>query len=203
MSYQGTPYHDAKHPGGPQRIPGRVMCACYDLGGENVAYHTNGGVNHGSGELNPVDGSYLHSFRLHEGVSTSYVKFFNEIDNSIYNKVQPEEHMLYVGWTEPGEWIKLTVDVAETAAYAVSLLYTSQQGGQISLSVDGRDVTGPLNIPTTYRADDPLDWRQWHHWNKLEIARADLTEGVQVLTLRTVENGNMNYGYLEFTTVSL
>jgi hypothetical protein len=28
--------------------------------------------NHGSGELNPADGSYLNEFRIHEGVDTSY-----------------------------------------------------------------------------------------------------------------------------------
>ena len=202
MDYTGTPYSDARWPGGPQSIPGRVMCAYYDAGGEGTAYHDKDGVNHGSGELNPVDGSYLHSFRMDEGVSTTYVKFFDEIDNSPYNVVLPEEHMLYVGWTEPGDWVRYSVNVAQTGTYTVSLLYTSHEGGKISLSVDGRDATGPLEITSTYRDDDPLDWRQWHHWNKAEITKVDLTAGTHVLTLHTVENGNMNYAYLEFTTVS-
>ena len=35
----GQPYHDSVyHSGGPQVIPGRVMCAYYDLGGEGVAW---------------------------------------------------------------------------------------------------------------------------------------------------------------------
>jgi hypothetical protein len=37
--YEGLPYHDNRYQGGPQKIPGRVMCAYYDLGGEGVAYH--------------------------------------------------------------------------------------------------------------------------------------------------------------------
>ena len=34
--YKGLPYHDSRYQGGPQKIPGRVLCAYYDLGGEGV-----------------------------------------------------------------------------------------------------------------------------------------------------------------------
>ena len=34
--YKGLPYHDSHYSGGPQKIPGRVLCAYYDLGGEGV-----------------------------------------------------------------------------------------------------------------------------------------------------------------------
>ena len=37
--YAGVPYHDSVFNGGPQKVPGRVMCAYYDLGGEGIAYH--------------------------------------------------------------------------------------------------------------------------------------------------------------------
>ncbi|MEJ0088959.1 MAG: hypothetical protein WDM80_04290 [Limisphaerales bacterium] len=37
--------------GGPQKIPGRVQCARYDLGDEGVAYHDTDTVNNGSGRL--------------------------------------------------------------------------------------------------------------------------------------------------------
>ena len=37
--YAGVPYHDNEYHGGPQKIPGRVLCAYYDLGGEGIAYH--------------------------------------------------------------------------------------------------------------------------------------------------------------------
>ena len=35
--YKGLPYHDSRYPGGPQKIPGQVLCAYYDMGGEGVA----------------------------------------------------------------------------------------------------------------------------------------------------------------------
>jgi len=37
--YRGKPFRDSIYHGGPQKIPGRVQCAYYDLGGEGVAYH--------------------------------------------------------------------------------------------------------------------------------------------------------------------
>ncbi len=198
-SYEGQPYGDSVYAGGPQVIPGRVMCAYYDLGGEGVAYHDTVAVNRGSGMLNPLNGSYLNGFRAGESVDISYTKFYDDIDNSPYNFVEPEKEMLYVGWTDPGEWVKYTVDVRKTGRYSVNILYTSNRGGAISISFDDADRTGPINIISTYREDDPVDWRQWHHWNRMEgIAGIDLEEGLHVCTLHTVEQGQMNYAYLEF-----
>ena len=57
--HKGLPYHDSRYSGGPQKIPGQVLCAYYDLGGEGIAYHDSDPQNHGSGELNPADGTYL------------------------------------------------------------------------------------------------------------------------------------------------
>ena len=198
MNYPGKPFHDSVFSGGPQSIPGRIWCAYYDFGGESVAYHDSDPVNHGSGGLNPADGSYLNEFRINEAVDTTYTKD-GEYDNNAYNFVEPPLGMLYVGWTKPGEWIKYTVDVKQAGMYSVHLFYTSHDGGEIALSVNDRDVTGPIKIQSTYREDDPLDWRQWHHWNRMiGIARLDLEQGVQVITLHTVSSGNMNYAYLDF-----
>jgi len=123
--YQGTPFHDSVYKGGPQVIPGKVYCAYYDIGGEGIAYHDSDAKNSGSGGLNPADGTYLNQFRMNEAVDTSYTKFHDQIDNNPYNLVQPPEGQLYVGWTEPGEWVNLTVDVARAGVYTIDLLYTS------------------------------------------------------------------------------
>jgi len=50
--YAGKPFQDVTHTNGAQVIPGRIECACYDLGGEGIAYHDTDPTNHGSGELN-------------------------------------------------------------------------------------------------------------------------------------------------------
>src|SRR5580658_2093930 len=150
--YRGVPYHDSAFNGGPQRIPGRVQCAYFDLGGEGVAYHTSDTRNHGSGELNPANGTYLNEFRMHEAIGTSYTKFHDAIDNNPFNLVQPPEGQLYVGWTSAGEWIKITVDVERAGTYAIDLLYTSNRGGQISLDLNGNPLTPPIGVVSTRSA---------------------------------------------------
>jgi hypothetical protein len=197
--YQGKPFHDGVYQGGPQRIPGKVFCAYYDIGGEGIAYHDTDAKNNGSGGLNPADGTYLNQFRMNEGVDTSYTKFHDQIDNNPYNLVQPSEGQLYVGWTEPGEWFNLTVEVERAGVYTIDLLYTSNRGGEISFDLNGQKLTGPVNVVSTNNAADPIAWRQWHHWNIMKnLAEVKLPKGVNVLTVHVVSGGNMNFAYLDF-----
>ncbi len=199
--YTGQPFADERYQGGPQRVPGTVMCAYYDVGGEGVAYHDTTPTNQGSGGLNPLDGEYLREFRHREAVDTSYTKFGLDprIDDSAFNVVTPPANMLYVGWTEPGEWFNLTVEVAESGLYAVDVLYTSNGGGEIAFDVNGKAAGGPIKIASTNNPADPIAWRQWHHWNLAKSAtELRLSEGKNVITVHVVSNGNMNLATLEF-----
>ena len=200
--YKGLPYHDNRYNGGPQKIPGRVLCAYFDLGGEGVAYHESDAKNHGSGELNPADGTYLNEFRIHEGVDTSYTKFDRKptaIDDNPFNKIIPPRDILYVGWTEPGEWFNVTVNVAQTGTYAADFLYTSNRGGTISVDVNGTDATHSLEIASTNDPADLVAWRQWHHWNLAsKLFEVRLSKGKNVLTVHILTKGNMNLAYFDF-----
>jgi hypothetical protein len=182
------------------------LCAYYDLGGEGVAYHDTDPKNHGSGELNPVDGTYLNEFRIHEGVDTSYTKFDRKpdrIDDNPFEKVVPPRDMPYVGWTEPGEWFSITVDVERAGTYAADFLYTSNRGGTISVDVNGKDATGALEVTSTYDPAYPLAWRQWHHWNLApQFFKLRLNKGKNVLTVHVVTSGNMNLVYFDFKPVA-
>jgi hypothetical protein len=201
-AYKGTPFTDSRHTTGAQVIPGRVECALYDKGGEGVAYHDTDAVNHGSGELNPKDGSYRNEFRMGEGVDTSYTKFHDVIDNSPYDVVQPPEDQLYVGWTEPGEWFNITVQVAHAGIYSGDLLYTSNRGGSIGFDVNGKEQGGVIAIASTFDAADPIAWRQWHHWNvKRDTVSLRLASGKNVLTIRVLTGGNMNLASFDFHEV--
>jgi hypothetical protein len=199
--YKGTPYQDSQYQGGAQKIPGRVLCAYYDLGGEGVAYHDTDAENHGSGELNKADGSYLNEFRKNEGVDTSYTKFGRTppIDDSAFNKVEPPPNLLYVGWTEAGEWFNITVDVAKSGEYTGDLLYTSNRGGALLLDVNGEPATGPLKIISTFDDTDPLEWRQYHHWSVARnFVRLNLPKGKSVLAVHILAEGHMNLAMLDF-----
>jgi hypothetical protein len=197
--YQGKPYHDRVFHGAPQPIPGRVQCAYYDLGGEGVAYHDSDAKNNGSGALNPANGTYLNEFRMNEGVDISYTKFHDEIDNSPYDLVLPPKGQLYVGWTVPGEWFNLTVNVERAGTYTIDLLYTSNRGGTISLDANGHSLAPEIKIVSTRDEKEPIAWRQWHHWNILtNVAEVKLPKGKSVLTVHIVSEGNMNLACLDF-----
>jgi hypothetical protein len=199
--YAGRPFEDAVYHGGAQKIPGRVQCAYYDFGGEGVAYHTDDTKNKGSGSFNKPDGSYLNEFRMNEAVSISYTKFGHAtlIDDNPFNLVVPPKNQLYVGWTKAGEWISMTIEVTEAREYTIDLLYTSHQGGKIALEWNGKPLAGPIALKSTFNTAEPIKWRNWHHWNMMKsIATVGLPEGVGVLTLKILTEGNMNLAYLDF-----
>lgn len=200
--YSGKPFSDARYASGAQKIPGKIQLEYYDFGGEGVAFHDSDSINSGSGKLNPPDGSYLHEFRIGEPVDISYTKS-RDIDDHDFNLVTPEMDQLYVGWTEPGEWISYTIDVETEGNYQVGLMYTANRTGQISLAINDKDVSGPLNILSTYDSADSVNWRQWHHWNYADsLTTIKLGKGLQKLTLHTVAEGNMNFDFLDFSLVT-
>jgi hypothetical protein len=199
VALHGAPFGDSRHPAEPQAIPGLVECAYYDTGGEGVAYHTVDTRNQGSGKLNPADGSYLNEFRKDEAIGTSYTKFRKVIDNSPYDLVLPPENQLYVGWTTPGEWFNITVDVKSAGTYEIGLLYTSNRGGRIALDLGGKPLVASCDIISTWSAAETVPWRQWHHWNRMVVGSAvSLPKGVSVLTVHVVTQGNMNLASFDF-----
>jgi len=197
-AYAGRPFGDAAHRAEPQRIPGPVFCAYYDTGGEGIAYHDIDAGNEGSGKLNPADGPYLDEFRRGEDVDISYTKPLNDLESPC-NRVTPPPGLLYVGWTWPGEWFRLTVAAEEPGTYVADLLYTSKLGGALSLDVNGRPAGFLLTVESTFDPRETIPWRQWHHWAVARDAfTVDLPRGVSVLTVHIVSAGNMNLATLAF-----
>jgi hypothetical protein len=91
------------------------------------------------------------------------------------------------------------VQAAHAGVYSADLLYTSNHGGTISLDVNGKPATPPLTIVSTFNASDPIDWRQWHHWNvATNLVRLRFPAGKSVLTIHILTEGNMNLAYFDF-----
>jgi len=54
--YVGKPFQDEVYKSGAQTIPGRVLCALFDLGGEGVVYQDSDSIINGSGSYNRQPG---------------------------------------------------------------------------------------------------------------------------------------------------
>ena len=191
-TYQGKPFKR-------QTIPGKIQCEWYDKGGEGIAYHDSDSVNNGSGKLNPPNGNPLNEFRMNEGVDISYTKK-GAIDDNPFNRYEPLTGQLYLGWTVPGEWFNYSLVANEGGSYRISVMYTSNGEGTITLDIDGQHKHGPLHIPSTHNDAYTVAWRLWHHWNRLDsLTSLEFSRGKHLLTLRITGNGNMNFDFLEFT----
>jgi len=168
-------------------IPGRVEMEFYDAGGQGAAYDDTDAVNNGSGKLNKGN-TAVERFRQDEAVDLSYTK--TRIDTTV-DGAQEKVGDLYLGWTAPGEWVNYTVDVQSTGLYAVNAHMTSRtDGAEISLAVDGVDMTGRLRLPTT---------THWHIWRTVpNLAQVKLERGTRVLRLSVHKEGNFNLDSLEF-----
>ena len=211
-SYPCVAYHDSTIGTVSLQIPGRIQNEYFDTMDvsdeqkksgieEGKCYHDSENENNGSGKLNK-SGNYLSTFRMWESPDISYTKFNNPdlpVDDTPYNLVKPENNSLYLGWIAPGEWINYTVTVKHSGYYTLSTLYTSKFGGHFSISSNGVDITGPLELVSTFNAQDTIDWRQAHHWNKASrLGKFYLHAGKQVLTLHVLDQPVINFDYMDF-----
>jgi hypothetical protein len=55
----------------------------------------------------------------------------------------------YVGSIEDSEWIQYTIDVATAATYAIKLTVAAETAGQVSITVDGKQVANKKDITST------------------------------------------------------
>jgi murein DD-endopeptidase MepM/ murein hydrolase activator NlpD len=81
-----------------------------------------------------------------------------------------------LGWTRPGEWLTYTVEVREAGVYAIEMdVACHQKGGTFHLEFDGKDVTGPIQIPDT---------GGWEHMKPIRHEGVRLSAGTFVMKVR-------------------
>jgi predicted amidohydrolase len=151
----------------PAPVPGTIQAEAYDVGGEGVAYHdTTAGNSGGQYRTDSVD---IQS-------TTDVGGGFN------------------VGWIDATEWLNYTVSVATAGTYTLTArVAASSAGGTFHIEFGGRDVTGPMSIPST---------GSYQVWTDL---RATVTLGAGVQSMRFVADtrgstgvfGNLNYLKIE------
>ncbi len=148
--------------GSPYILPMRIEAEDFDLGGPDVAYRDADLGNSGS------------QYRTDEDVD---IEICTDIGDG-YN----------TGWTNPGEWMEYTVQVANAGQYTINTRVSSLLGnGAFHLEINGVDVTGSVNIPAT---------GGWQTWTTVSTT-AVLNAGVQVLKF-VPESVGFNVNYFDF-----
>lgn len=147
--------------GTPIVIPGQFEAEHFDEGWREEAYHDQDPSNNGG------------QFRPNSGVDIG----------------SAGADMFYVGWTEAGEWIEYTVDVAEAGEYALSARVAAGLGGGTFRLAD---MAGE-------RASAAIRVRSTGDWNSFVIANAEgtlrLSKGQTILRLH-FEDGGVNVDWL-------
>jgi endonuclease/exonuclease/phosphatase family metal-dependent hydrolase len=128
--------------GTPFVLPGTVDAADFDDGGQEVAYRDSTPGNAGN--------SYRQS----------------DVD------IQPASVGGYnIGWTEAGEWLKYSVDVAAAADYIVQVRVAATSARTIEVGVGG--VSATASVPNT---------GNWQAWTTVAVPMT-LAAGPQTMTI--------------------
>jgi beta-glucosidase len=174
LSSGGTsppPSGDAPFGGTPAAVPGTVQAANYDTGGQGVAYNTVAG--NGSANSYRSDGVDL---------ETTADTLDTTVAGGAYD----------MGWTNPGQWFKYTVNVATAGSYTVSFRVASPYAISDALhlvSSTGTNLSGSVAVPNT---------GSYETWTTV-TASVTLPAGQQTLTVDQDSNG-WNFHYLSFAS---
>ena len=161
----------------PVVIPGVVHIADFDLGKNNFAYYDTDVADYhlNTGEFQAWNSGW--SYR-NDGVDIE-----KNTDNVNSNG-------FHIGFVNDGEWLKYTVQVAETAAYKANVrLATQETGGEFYLSIDDQEITTTQVVSST---------GGWTEFTTYEINDIILPAGEHALKLHINNNIPANYSSIEF-----
>ena len=156
-----TPYGDVA-----AKIPGKVEAENYDVGRSGKAYYDTDGDNQG--------GAYREE-------SVDIV----QVDDNDATKGYA------IGYTGEGEWLRYTVDVAETGIYEVKVnLATPSEKAGVKLYIDGKAVTDEIIAKQNEEND-------WSTYSAISAKTKEIEKGEHALKVEIVGN-NVNVDWLEF-----
>jgi len=149
-------------------IPGTIEAAEFDVfeggKGQNITYFD-------------VTTANLGNFRMDE-----YVDAFTDTNEGAA-----------VGNLASGEWLKYTVNIAQTGMYSYTFRYASGNpagGGPFHLEVDGQVISGDITVPSTSST-------VWTVWADKTVATIPLTQGQHVIRV-VFSSGEFNLGKMTF-----
>ena len=125
-------------------LPARLRAEAYNLGGPGIGY-----VDHTPGN---EGGAYRND------------------DVDIKTSI---EGGYAVGWITAGEWLAYTVNAPQTGVFALTArVGTTLPDRTFRIEVDGRDMTGPVNVP---------QFAEWDQYATVALPSMQLTAGTHVI----------------------
>jgi len=168
VSSSGGPVTNTPYGGTPAPVPGTIEAENFDDGGSGVAYVDASATNQGG------------KYRTNTGVD---IETTSDVGGG-YD----------VGYINPGEWMKYTVNVTTAGTYDIDFRVASAAaGGTFHLEINGTNVTGALTIPNT---------GGYQTWTTVTKTGVNLNAGSQVWTfVADADGANGVFGNLNYIRV--
>lgn len=157
----------AAYGGTPWAVPGKIEAENFDTGGQDVAYSDATSANT-SGQYRTSDGVDI------EGTADTGGGF-------------------NIGFTNAGEWLEYTVNVATAGTYTFQArLATAATGNTFHVEVDGYNISGSIPVPNS---------GGWQVWETVSFTTPTISAGQHVIRFYE-ETGGYNINYINFIAVA-
>lgn len=151
-----------------------IYAADFDLGRNGYAYYDMDTANYRVSTNTNVQWNKGHAYR-NDGAD------IQACTDSVTNGYD-------VAWTEPGEWLQYTIDVAAAGRYDLQVRASSvDSAGSINVLVNERVAAKDVSIPITGEK----------HWQSTTISNLHLNKGVNKMRIYMVKGGAA-FNYLRF-----
>ena len=160
-----TPYKEVA-----AKIPGKIEAENYDVGGHNKAFYDNDRENQGKAyredEVDVVD---ISDSKCGDAACTGYA----------------------IGYTNEGEWVEYTINVAADAKYDITAnVATAFETSAMQLFIDDKEITESVVAPKV----DSV----WTTYKVIDVGSVELKKGEHVLKL-LITGGYLNVDWIQFT----
>lgn len=160
-----TPYKEVA-----AKIPGKIEAENYDVGGHNKAFYDNDRENQGKAyredEVDVVD---ISDSKCGDAACSGYA----------------------IGYTNEGEWVEYTINVAADAKYDITAnVATAFETSAMQLFIDDKEITESVVAPKV----DSV----WTTYKVIDVGSAELKKGEHVLKL-LITGGYLNVDWIQFT----
>ena len=170
MESEKTAVPQTAYKGVAATIPGKIEAENYDEGGHNKAFYDNDRENQGKvyreDEVDVVD---ISDSKCGDAACTGYA----------------------IGYTNEGEWVEYTINVAADAKYDITAnVATASDASAMQLLIDDKEITESVAV-------EKID-SVWTTYKVVDVGSVDLKKGEHVLRL-AITGSFLNVDWIQFT----